>query len=379
MLAPDDLLRFLDSIGSVGDKPSPHDSSFSGLSSLSLSTPFAQDVSQESSSSAVSDVNALGLASLNDAFTFTSNRSKDPVEPQLSSPFSLSSKAFDAGDIHLPFDLSAPAFDILAFPMFQSSPSSSLPLPSADAGASADPLRFDASLDSPLGLAQDGSPWSELLASPMFSLIGSAPASATTSELPLPSPPAEPSAGSVPALPLFPPLPHSDSLPLSTALRPLPPLPTRPTPTPLPSGSSSSSSSNTTSLSNRPAPTGFRSTHLLPLDAPIQPRNAVLPSSTTRKRKTAAAEKALAKRARADTPSAAPPDPAAPGDEELPADIVAAMERKRLQNTISARKSRARKANHMQELQAENERLRQENEVLAAKVAEFERRMTGEN
>ncbi|GAA5928269.1 hypothetical protein JCM1841_001759 [Sporobolomyces salmonicolor] len=380
ILAPDDLLRFLDSVGPVGDNtPLSQDSSFTGLSSLSLSTPFAQNVSEESSPSAVSppfgassDGNALGLASLNNIFAFTFDRSKDPVEPQLSSPFSLNSKAFDAGDINLPFDLSAPALDILALPLFQSSPHS------ADAGACADPLRFDASLDSPLGLLQDGSPWSELLASPMFSLTGSEPASAVASELPLPSPPAEASAGSAPALPLFPPLPHSDSFPLSTALRPLPPLPTRPSPTPLPTGSSSSSS-DSPSLSNRPAPTGFRSTSLLPIDAPIQPRNAVLPSSTTRKRKTAGAEKALAKRARADTPSAAPPTvAAAQGDEELPADIVAAMERKRLQNTISARKSRARKANHVQELQAENERLKQENEVLAAKVAEFERRMSGE-
>jgi cell division protein FtsB len=52
----------------------------------------------------------------------------------------------------------------------------------------------------------------------------------------------------------------------------------------------------------------------------------------------------------------------------LPADIVAAVERKRLQNTLSARKSRARKHARLQELETENEALR-------ARIAELEARL----
>ena len=122
------------------------------------------------------------------------------------------------------------------------------------------------------------------------------------------------------------------------------------------------------------APTGFRQVDLLPLDAPIQSRNSVLPSATSRKRKTAGAERALAKRGRTATPaiedSALHSSPALVdgGAEDLPADIVAAVERKRLQNTLSARKSRARKHARLQELETENVALR-------ARIAELEARL----
>lgn len=122
------------------------------------------------------------------------------------------------------------------------------------------------------------------------------------------------------------------------------------------------------------APTGFRQVELLPLDAPIQSRSSVLPSATSRKRKTAGAERALAKRGRTETPAAeeaASHGSPALGDGDagdLPADIVAAVERKRLQNTLSARKSRARKQARLQELETENDALR-------ARIAELEARL----
>jgi hypothetical protein len=111
---------------------------------------------------------------------------------------------------------------------------------------------------------------------------------------------------------------------------------------------------------------------LLPMDAPIQSRNSVLPSATSRKRKTAAAEKALAKRRKSDGDDGTPAPPEQDADalavegEDLPADIVAAVERKRLQNTLSARKSRQRKQARLQELESENDALKQ-------RVAELEK------
>lgn len=57
--------------------------------------------------------------------------------------------------------------------------------------------------------------------------------------------------------------------------------------------------------------------------------------------------------------------------EELPADIVAQVERKRLQNTMSARKSRARKQMRMQELEEENRGLMEENQRLKAQLELF--------
>ncbi|GAA5855580.1 hypothetical protein JCM9279_002987 [Rhodotorula babjevae] len=375
------------------------------------------------------------LASSSSALSSSFALSMDQVAPQHSSmsSFAFASKPFDAGDILMPFDLepasAAPSsLDLLAFPVFDHlvgaqaalpPSSSSAPYhPSAPAPAHADPATLDALLESPLGLAastapSDTSPLSEFLASPMFSLASgggdsTVPPSATMSELPLPTPSpyehayaysaaysAAPAADGS-ALAWFPPLPASAAgpsssssvlfggappTPASTILRPLPPPPSlAPAPPsafaapPAPTATATAAKSTAT---KRPAPTGFRpgAPPLLPLDAPIQSRHSVMPSATSKRRKTSAAEKALLKRAReghsvspdGGAPAAvagdehAPPQPDAGARAEaddLPPDIVAAVERKRLQNTLSARKSRARKQARVQELEGENELLR---------------------
>jgi hypothetical protein len=316
----------------------------------------------------------------------------------LTTSLASASKPFDAGDILLPFDLepaTARPLDILAFPMFDPSASdapsasSAAPFdPSVSSTAAVHPLTLDMTLDSPLGLASSlTSPLSEFLASPMFSVGGeSSVPSATMSELPLPSPyepmlanPGATDAGDGAALPWFPPLPTSASLlfgahanpPVltTTVLRPLPSAPfASPLPS-LPSADATAAPSPTTaaaSTKKRPAPTGFRpgALPLLPLDAPIQARHSVIPSATSKKRKTSAAEKALAKRGETPAPVGEAEGFSAGEEQELPADIVAAVERKRLQNTLSARKSRARKQARLQELEGENEALRRRVEEL---------------
>ncbi|BGP54853.1 hypothetical protein JCM8202_003360 [Rhodotorula sphaerocarpa] len=282
-------------------------------------------------------------------------------------------------------------------------------------GAASAALAFDTALESPLGLS-DPSPLSDFLASPLFSVAGydSAAPSATFSELPLPSPADQPAGSALPSgLPWFPPHPSSSAptpfgqygatsseatmAPPSTVLRELPPAAPHPSPAlsafpPTVSAletSSGSASSHlaplaipptptlrptltptlTSTASAKRVPTGFRPVDPLPLDAPIQHRSSVLPSATSRKRKTAGAERALAKRGRTEIPAleeAGQASPAHPAeDEDLPADIVAAVERKRLQNTLSARKSRARKQARLQELEAEND-------ALKARISELE-------
>ncbi|GAA5927444.1 bZIP transcription factor [Sporobolomyces koalae] len=382
----DELLHFLDSLTSAST------STVTGPTSPSLSAqhtpvPSVQQyppasIEQEALASLYDSASSL----LTDISLHQQNAPAQAKPQHLNPSFTTNAKAFDAGDIAMPFDLSLPVFDTIAYPML--SMSAGQPL-IADTTPHFDPVAFDATLDSPLDLSssqsQDTSPWSDVLASPMFSLPSSAPTSGRVPETPLP--PLEPSfamSEAAAALPLFPPLP-TPPVAAATALRPLPPLPVRPTAAPLQQGSpvismSSSSSLDTSSLPTprssesckRPEPNGFRTTiPLLGLEAPIQTRNPVLASSTSRKRKTAGAEKALAKRARATEPSQTPRDaspslmvaePANP--DELPADIVAAIERKRLQNTMSARKSRARKQAKLQELEDENKLLMDENKLL---------------
>ncbi|GAA6014914.1 hypothetical protein JCM10207_002223 [Rhodosporidiobolus poonsookiae] len=362
-ISPDDLLRFLDSMtapartASSSSAAAPADAVvqhhlFNSATGLTSTSPSVSPPALASGPSP--------LAS--DAFSLFP--SKDEVALQHLSTFAAPAKAFDAGDMHLPFDLKplstaipSTFTDVLAFPV---------------SGAETDAVAFDASLDSPLGLdggSSTTSPLSEFLASPMFSLPPSAAPSSTFSELPLPSLPSmDPMASSLPWFPPLPTLPHDFTVSTSTSthLRPSPPLPASPFIAPPPTPSSTASAVKKGSRS-KPAPTGFRnaSTPLLAMDAPIQSRNSAIPSATSRKRKTAQAERALAKRKRADESPAPTPD--AGGDEEaLPADIVAAVERKRLQNTLSARKSRARKQARLQELETENEALKD-------RVAELER------
>lgn len=143
----------------------------------------------------------------------------------------------------MPFDLSLPLFDTIAYPVFHqsvqpfeksSASSSTVPL-----GSGVDPVALDSTLDSPLDFSGDASPWSDLLASPMFSL----PNSGTVSETPLP--PLDPSSEEPSSL--FPPLPTPTALPYessSTRLRPLPPLPVRPSIAPLQSFPSPTSSAS---------------------------------------------------------------------------------------------------------------------------------------
>ncbi|GAA6042517.1 hypothetical protein JCM8097_004641 [Rhodosporidiobolus ruineniae] len=378
---PDALLRLLDdltaeslsssssSTSSMAPPPSSFVSTGPPYTPLSTSS-FNQALRPGPSTS----VDAFGFTAASFPFSSDSSSSfKGQVDLQLSSAFAAPAKAFDAGDILLPFDLDAgpssfvpTANDLVAYPVLAAAAVSTSMSP-------ADVLAFDASLDSPLGTSVLGSantsPLSEFLASPMFSVPESAAASTTISELPLPSP-VDDLNSSAPSLSWFPPLPSTSTLsapsgldfsfpdfpPSTSAFAPPPP----PAPTPLPSSSSSRTSST------KPKPTGFRagSTPLLPMDAPIQSRNSVVPSATSRKRKTAAAEKALAKRRKGGDDSVDAPAPAADEEEELPADIVAAVERKRLQNTLSARKSRARKQARLQELETENEALKQRVEEL---------------
>jgi hypothetical protein len=130
----------------------------------------------------------------------------------------------------------------------------------------------------------------------------------------------------------------------------------------------------------RSAPTGFRntSTPRIALDAPVQVRNSLLPSLTSRKRLNAAGERKLAAKRRKEQHATSAETSASPsGGESAPAaaiedgyevqqEALTATERKRLQNTLSARRCRARKQAKVQELEVENAALRERVEELEA-------------
>ncbi|KAM0754063.1 hypothetical protein T439DRAFT_322949 [Meredithblackwellia eburnea MCA 4105] len=113
---------------------------------------------------------------------------------------------------------------------------------------------------------------------------------------------------------------------------------------------------------------------VLPLDAPIQPREYLLPSATSRKRKTTAAEREIAKRlaAVAGEESSSSSSSDTPVAVDIPQDLVDAVEKKRLQNTLAARKSRAKKQEKMGELEEKNKVLVAEKEALLQKVRDYE-------
>lgn len=103
-------------------------------------------------------------------------------------------------------------------------------------------------------------------------------------------------------------------------------------------------------------------------------------SSTSKKRKTTAIKRGLAKRGRSssspDTTVAVPAEKEEGAEgEEIPEDLVEQAERKRLQNTLSARKSRQRKQERLGMLEERNRELESTNEQLRARVEELERVM----
>ncbi|GAA6038297.1 hypothetical protein NBRC10512_006777 [Rhodotorula toruloides] len=127
----------------------------------------------------------------------------------------------------------------------------------------------------------------------------------------------------------------------------------------------------------RPAPTGFRDPCIprIAIDAPIQKRDSLLPSATSRKRLNAAGERKVAAKRRkeqqAASESSASPSSGESGaaeglddGEDIPQEALTATERKRLQNTLSARRCRARKQARVQELEVQNAALRERVEQL---------------
>lgn len=134
--------------------------------------------------------------------------------------------------------------------------------------------------------------------------------------------------------------------------------------------------------------TGHRNTRKKPIDfdAPTLPKNYIMPSATSRKRAPSAAAKLAAESAGTGSPStgnkrarrdstplpAATPDGGELDPSELPDEVLSAIELKRRQNTLAARRSRMRKAGHLAELQAaiderDNRIAQLEEELLALK------------
>ncbi|BGP35357.1 hypothetical protein JCM10296v2_007193 [Rhodotorula toruloides] len=132
----------------------------------------------------------------------------------------------------------------------------------------------------------------------------------------------------------------------------------------------------------RSAPTGFRNPCIprIALDAPVQKRDSLVPSATSRKRLNAAGERKLAAKRRKEqqavSESSASPggggvsDAVAGAEEgdEVSQEAQTASERKRLQNTWSARRCRAMKQARVQELEVENAALRERVEQLEARL-----------
>ncbi|OSX56413.1 hypothetical protein POSPLADRAFT_1050639 [Postia placenta MAD-698-R-SB12] len=128
-------------------------------------------------------------------------------------------------------------------------------------------------------------------------------------------------------------------------------------------------STNPPSSRRRNAPTGTRKNAtpdtLIPVDAPIQSRKYVTPSATSRKDVPAVFAK---KRARSQ----------AFGDEDevdladLPQSDLDAIEAKRRQNTLAARRSRKRKLEYQRELEVALEQERADKEMWVARAAMYE-------
>lgn len=130
--------------------------------------------------------------------------------------------------------------------------------------------------------------------------------------------------------------------------------------------------------------TGTRNTKIQPIafDAPTLPKSYLIPSATSRKRAPAAitAKMPAAKKAK-QAAQAAREASATPGldageegldPSELPDELLSAIELKRRQNTLAARRSRMRKAGHLAELQDTINGLEGEVADWKAKCAELE-------
>jgi len=146
------------------------------------------------------------------------------------------------------------------------------------------------------------------------------------------------------------------SLP-SAAQRPT--LSVRPSPAPVATPASpvsSSSPHNAAKRVARTAPTGTRRnvtpSTLLPPEAPTQTRNYLTPSTTSRKMIPAAfqARAVNHKRERDEEEE----------EEDFSDSLLGAIEAKRRQNTVAARKSRQRKVEHLRNLEESVDRLRSE-------------------
>lgn len=119
----------------------------------------------------------------------------------------------------------------------------------------------------------------------------------------------------------------------------------------------------------RNGPTGTRKNitpeSLVPLDAPIQPRKYTTPSATSRKEVPAVFAR---KRAR----SAAFGEEDELRAEDLPPHELDAIEAKRRQNTLAARRSRKRKLEHQRNLEMSLEEARTEKEMWKARASMYE-------
>jgi hypothetical protein len=125
---------------------------------------------------------------------------------------------------------------------------------------------------------------------------------------------------------------------------------------------------------------------LVPVDAPIQGRNYVIPSATSRKEIPAAflkSQKRKRSRAQAfgdeDAQAVSPADADAEEQPPLNATEKEIIEWKRRQNTLAARKSRKRKLEHQQFLETRVKELESENEMLKVRTDALEAALRAHN
>lgn len=157
----------------------------------------------------------------------------------------------------------------------------------------------------------------------------------------------------------------------------------------LPPTSSSSASSSTVTASTskqsrptKPLPTGTRRNitpaALVPLDAPTQPRQYVTPSATSRKVVPAAFAKGK-KRARSEVDGGGGDDAdlstLPEGIADLDPNTQDAIEVKRRQNTLAARRSRQRKLEHVRELEDTVERITQDRDMWMSRAYNAEEKL----